>query len=131
MPRLFAKKDTSIAQKVLSNIVASGIDIQNGDLCSAYYSAKSIPFFDTLAGKLLVMVQSLKEQFQELKTIAYKNVASGPFLASIEVTPPPIGVKYEYIEYINRYGPPADGIFDPVILNSLRIELGITTTVTT
>ena len=123
MPRLFAKRDTGIANTVISNIIASGVDIQNGDLCSAFYSAKSIAFFDNLAGKLLVMTQSLKEQFNDLKTIAYKNIASGPFLASIEVTPPPIGVKYEYIEYINRYGPPANGVFDPAILASLRVEL--------
>jgi hypothetical protein len=53
--------------------------------------------------------------------------ASGFLLASIEAPQMTIGVKYEYIEYIKRYGPPPDGKFDETKLQQLRAELGITT----
>ncbi len=85
----------------------------------------SISFFSTLSEKMLNMVNTLKKQFEECKKPAEK--AKGFFLASIEAPQMVLGVKHEYIEYIKRYGPPSDGIFNETILSRLRTELGIVT----
>lgn len=87
----------------------------------------SISFFSKLSEKMLDMVNTLKKQFQECKDNARPTQTKGFFLASIETPKMVIGVKMEYIEYIKRYGPPSDGIFNESLLQKLRIELGIVT----
>ena len=87
----------------------------------------SISFFSKLSEKMLNMVTTLKKQFEECKANSKPSQAKGFFLASIDTPQMTLGVKQEYIEYIKRYGPPSDGIFDEVILARLRTELGIIT----
>jgi hypothetical protein len=95
-------------------------------MCDAYCSAKTLSFFDILSDKLVLLAESINDQFEYLKKNIYVP-AEGAVLASIIMKPPPIGVKYEFIEYIKRYGPPTDGIFDQGLLQGLRAELGIVT----
>jgi hypothetical protein len=72
------------------------------------------------------MTQSLKNQFEELKKQACNGTkARGAILAEIDAPVMTIGVKMEYIEYIRRFGPPGNGVFDPCKLEELRCELGI------
>jgi len=98
----------------------------SADMCDAYCSAKTLSFFDILSDKLVLLAESINDQFEYLKKNIYVP-AEGAVLASIIMKPPPIGVKYEFIEYIKRYGPPTDGIFDQGLLQGLRSELGIVT----
>ncbi len=94
------------------------------DMCDAYCAAKSLEFFDTLSEKLVLMTQSLNDQFEDIRKQIYTQ-GQGAVLASVVAQPPPIGVKYEYIEYIKEFGPPLDGIFDQQKLITLRIRLGL------
>lgn len=97
-----------------------------------YYNAtqepcqSSLNFFSKLSDKLLTMVKSLKKQFDECKN-AITTRAKGFILAEVEVKTAPLNVKYEYVEYIKRYGPPTNGIFEEEKLILLRKELGIST----
>lgn len=84
----------------------------------------AINFLDTLSTKLLDMTKSLQLQFDEFKRIPVSQEA-GFILASVNAPKMTLGVKYEYIIYIQRYGPPSTGIFDEEILIQLRTELGI------
>ena len=101
----------------------NGSVVSGSDLYPALYSAKSVQFFSTLSDKLVVMTESLKAQFEALRLEALGRSAQGPVLASIDAPKMTLGVKYEYIEYINRYGPPADGKFDAALLAVIRQEL--------
>jgi hypothetical protein len=94
----------------------------NNDSCQS-----SISFFATLSQKMLDMVNTIKQQFEEMKENCTPKEVKGFFLASIEAPKQFIGVKVEYLEYIKRYGPPKDGIFDNTLLEQLRIELGVET----
>jgi hypothetical protein len=82
-------------------------------------------FFNNLATKLLEMSQSIETRITELENRPCSTETKGVFFAAIETPSMTLGVKYEYIEYIKRYGPPSEGKFDEQKLNSLRIELGI------
>ena len=100
----------------------------NGSICCTSSDIKcssAINFLDTLSSKLLDMTKSLQQQFDECKNTNSMQ-ASGFVLASIDVPKMVVGVKYEYIVYIQRYGPPMNGVFDESILAALRTELGIT-----
>jgi hypothetical protein len=70
------------------------------------------------------MTKSLKKQFAELEANAGKDTknALGPVLASISISAP-LTYRYEYAIYIRRYGPPLNGIFDPIYLTLIRAEL--------
>ncbi len=94
----------------------------NDDSCKS-----SLSFFATLSKKMLDMVKTIKQQFEEIKENCKPKESKGFFLASIEAPKQYIGVKVEYLEYIKRYGPPKDGIFDEKLLEQLRIELGVET----
>jgi hypothetical protein len=96
--------------------------INNTDSCQS-----SISFFSKLSEKMLDMVNTLKKQFEECKENARPIQAKGFFLASVETPQMVIGVKIEYLEYIKRYGPPSNGLFDETLLQRLRTELGIAT----
>ncbi len=83
-------------------------------------------FFQNITDKLLKMTKSLKTQFEELKKQACNvTKARGAILAEVDAPVMTIGVKMEYIEYIRRFGPPDNGVFDPCKLEELRCELGI------
>ncbi len=82
-------------------------------------------FFDNLATKLMDMSISIQKQMEELKKKQCAQPQAGFVFASITAPKMILGVAYEYVEYITRYGPPPKGKFDPVKLEQIRIELGI------
>jgi hypothetical protein len=96
--------------------------------CAPEACQSSLLFFNALSGKMLDMVSTLKQQFAECAANATNTVASGFFLVKISTKSGTLGVKLEYVEYIKRYGPPTDGIFDETLLQQLRDELGISET---
>jgi hypothetical protein len=83
----------------------------------------SITFFSKMSEKLLNMVKSLKKQFEACSKPTTQ--AKGAILAQIDTPQMVLGVKIEYLEYIKRFGPPSDGIFEENKLKQLRAELGI------
>jgi hypothetical protein len=87
----------------------------------------SVNFLEKLSNKLMDMTKSLQEQFAELVRPPPTSGTDGGgfYIAKIDTPVMVIGVKYEYVLYIQRYGPPNDGIFDEAILSELRAELGI------
>ena len=70
------------------------------------------------------MVTSLKQQFDDLEANCNKGThkAAGAILAEISVQGH-IDTKWEYIYYIRIYGPPIDGVFDPVYLDKIRQDI--------
>lgn len=82
-------------------------------------------FFDTLATKLLDMSKAIQKKMDEIRSQVTCH-GKGVLMASIEAPNMALSIKYEYIEYIKRYGPPDDGVFDEAKLVILREELGIT-----
>lgn len=105
------------------------VNTVGGICCPNTFSKDSSKFFSSLATKLLEMTTAINKRIDDIK----KNCKSssgggGVLLASIDAPQMTLGVKYEYIEYIKRFGPPTDGIFDEKKLEDLRIELGISTT---
>jgi hypothetical protein len=87
----------------------------------------SVNFLEKLSNKLLDMTKSLQAQFAELvrPPPSSGTDGGGVYIAKIDTPVMNIGVKYEYVLYIQRYGPPDNGIFDETILSELRAELGI------
>jgi hypothetical protein len=80
-------------------------------------------FLQALTNKLVDMTTSLKKQFEDLKTAAQPTgTTRGTILASITVKGT-ISFKQEYSIYLQRFGPPVDGIFDPLFLELIRAEL--------
>lgn len=114
MPRYLMSGSSMLCGKSSAGCTSSNIN------CSS-----AINFLDILSLKLLEMTKSLQEQFEECKHVPTTQ-ASGFVLASVDVPKMVVGVKYEYIVYIQRYGPPTNGAFDESILTHLRTELGIT-----
>jgi len=70
------------------------------------------------------MALSLKQQFIDLQN--FKNNTTqrgeGAILAAISVKGHVV-VKMEYVYYIQRYGPPINGIFDIIYLDLIRAEI--------
>jgi hypothetical protein len=80
-------------------------------------------FLESLTNKLIAMTTSLKEQFADLKNNQKPTLGpQAPRLVEIQVKTN-VSVKYEYIIYLKRYGPPVNGIFDPIYLSLIRAEL--------
>lgn len=103
-----------------------------GACCAPEACQSSLLFFNTLSEKMLNMVTTLKEQFAECAANANASAtAKGFFLVKIEAPSGILGVRQEYIAYINRYGPPPNGVFDETLLQQLRTELGIVATTNT
>lgn len=94
------------------------------DKGSTNYCPSSTLFLGTLADKLMDMVTSLKQQFDDLEANCNKGThkAAGAILAEISVQGH-IDTKWEYIYYIRIYGPPIDGVFDPVYLDKIRQDI--------
>lgn len=84
-----------------------------------------INFLYLLADKLVQMSTTLEKRIKDIQEKACNRAQDGILLVSIDAPQMVVGVKYEYIEYIKRYGPPCDGKFDEKILVELRRELGI------
>jgi len=81
-------------------------------------------FLQTLTDKLYDMALSLQQQFIDLQT--FKNNTTqkgqGAILAAIEVKGSVV-LRMEYVYYLARYGPPINGIFDPIYLDLIRAEI--------
>lgn len=82
----------------------------------------STKFLETLTDKLIAMTQSLKQQFKDCMATPSANKGRGIILVNIEVNAK-VRFKYEYVLYVQRYGPPVNGIFDPVYLDLIRAEI--------
>jgi len=93
--------------------------------CDNSIDGNTAIFFNNLATKLLDMSNAIELRMNELKNKVCVSQKQGIFMASIETPSMSLGIKYEYIEYIKRYGPPYNGIFDECKLNDIRIELNI------
>lgn len=83
----------------------------------------STKFLETLTDKLIEMTTSLKEQFSELVRPPQPS-PGGFFLATIPLSAT-VSTRTEYFIYVNRYGPPINGIFDPIYLDLIRAELAV------
>lgn len=113
MPKIITAAD-------IAAMAASGST--SGNCCTG---ESSVVFFAKMSDKLLDMVTSLQEQFEELKKCQNSTVAQGAMLAEIDTPEMVLGVGQEYLEYIKRHGPPCEGIFDKHLLSMIRAQLGI------
>lgn len=113
-----------------SYIVVAGRAGYSGDPCCKDNSIdrNSAIFFNNLANKLLDMSKAIDARMTELANKACPAPSKGFLLASIDTPQMVLGVKYEYVEYIKRHGPPSKGKFDKDKLEAIRIELGISET---
>ena len=68
------------------------------------------------------MTNSLKTQFAELVRPPAPGGSRGFFLATVPLSAK-VETKSEYLFYVRRYGPPTDGIFDPIYLDLIRAEI--------
>jgi hypothetical protein len=71
------------------------------------------------------MSSRLKEQFDSLEEKANRVPQKGIIFAEID-TSVNVAIKYEYILYLDLYGPPIDGIFDEALLAKIRAEMAAT-----
>lgn len=95
-----------------------------GCCCDNSIDRNSAVFFNKLALKLMDMTQSIEKRIDEISKRCV-GPQKGFLLVSIETPAMNLGVKYEYVEYVKRYGPPPKGKFDEALLEAIRIELGI------
>jgi hypothetical protein len=80
-------------------------------------------FLQALTTKLVDMTISLKKQFTDLKNAAIPTgTTRGTIIASTTVKGT-IRFKQEFGIYLERFGPPSDGVFDPLYLELIRAEL--------
>ena len=93
--------------------------------CSASDYESSVNFFSKLSDKLSAMVTTVQTQFNEYKTEIDKFTTPKGIVSKVETPAMVLGVGQEYIIYIQRFGPPPVGIFDPAKLQAIRVELGI------
>jgi hypothetical protein len=95
------------------------INTNSGNCCCP----STTNFFETLVNKLEEMTLSLKEQFAELirPPIPNKNL----ILSSAGIEVPQADLFYEYVVYVQRYGPPPNGQFDPDLLDIIIAELAL------
>jgi len=69
------------------------------------------------------MTTSLKQQFVKLKEAAIPTSSTrGTVIASTTVKGT-VAFKQEFGIYLQRFGPPTDGVFDPLFLELIRAEL--------
>lgn len=95
----------------------------DGGSCCCPSSTK---FLETLTDKLIDMAAALQKRITELESRPPPGTTRGVIFADISVGSH-ASVKYEYVIYIQRYGPPINGIFDPIYLDLLRAELAAST----
>jgi hypothetical protein len=83
----------------------------------------TVLFLQALTNKLVDMTTSLKNQFTKLKDAAIPtSTTRGTILASTTVRGN-VSFKQEFGIYLQRFGPPSDGVFDPLFLELIRAEL--------
>jgi len=116
---------TTMTTSGLRNPTLSAVTTLSGTSTNSQCCCPSSTIFlQTLTDKLILMTTSLKQQFADLEanSRATQVAGKGAFLASIEIKGE-IVFKSEYFIYVMRYGPPVNGIFDPVYLELIRAEL--------
>ena len=108
----------------------SGSGLANAPASSSSSSSCCCPsstvFLDTLTTKLIAMTRSLQQQFIDLEK-NQKPPATGPRaprLAEIKVSAT-VSVKYAYYIYLQRYGPPVNGKFDPLYIDLINAEIAL------
>jgi len=82
----------------------------------------SIVFLQALTTKLVDMTMSLKRQFANLEALGRQGTTRGTVLASTSVKGT-VRFKPEFAIYVQRFGPPMLGEFDPLYLELIRAEL--------
>jgi hypothetical protein len=126
MPNLFT------GSMVRSTLTGSGLGGTSAPYSSTSASASdcccpsSTVFLDTLTTKLLAMTRSLQTQFEDLKKnqIPPSVGPRAPRLAEIKVSAV-VSVKYAYYIYVQRYGPPVNGKFDPLYIDLINAEIAL------
>ena len=115
---------TTLTTSGLKNPTLSSVTTLSGSSSNGCCCPSSTVFLQTLTDKLILMTTSLKQQFADLEanSMGTRVTGRGAFLASIEIKGD-IVFKSEYFIYVMRYGPPVNGIFDPVYLELIRAEL--------
>ena len=115
---------TTLTTSGLKNPTLSSVTTLSGASSNGCCCPSSTVFLQTLTDKLILMTNSLKQQFADLEanSRATQVAGRGAFLASIEIRGE-ITFNAEYFIYVMRYGPPVRGIFDPVYLELIRAEL--------
>jgi hypothetical protein len=93
--------------------------------CDDLLDSNTATFFNNLANKLLTMSEKIEAKIKELQNKPCPVQPRGFIFASIETPKMVLGVKYEYVEYIKRYGPPENGKFNEELLEKIRKEFGI------
>ena len=84
----------------------------------------SAMFFNTLSLKLLEMSETVEKRIEVIKKNCNENQRANGFLfASIDTPQMNISVGSEYVIYVQRYGPPPNGKFEPAKLELIRKEL--------
>jgi hypothetical protein len=99
------------------SLTPSSANADAGNCCCP----SSTKFLETLTNKLVDMTKSLQTQFSELVKPP-SSTFRGIRLAEVDATQV-VQIRYEYLFYIRRYGPPTNGIFDPVYLDLIRAEI--------
>jgi hypothetical protein len=101
-------------------------NVSNQSQCCDGMDGNAAIFFNNLATKLLEMSTALEKKIEDLmnKTCLPPTYNSF-YLVEIDTPSLALGVRQEYLEYVKRYGPPCDGIFEEDKLNILRKELNI------
>lgn len=122
MPNLFTGSTTN---STLSGSGLAGAPTSSLSSASDCCCPSSTVFLDTLTTKLIAMTRSLQQQFDDLK----KNQAPAlgpraPRLAEIKVSAN-VSVKYAYFIYVQRYGPPVNGRFDPLYIDLINAEIAL------
>lgn len=122
MPNLFTGSST---QLTLSGSGLANAPTSYSSSASDCCCPSTTVFLDTLTTKLIAMTRSLQVQFEDLK----KNQAPAlgpraPRLAEIKVSAV-VSVKYAYFIYVQRYGPPVNGKFDPLYIDLINAEIAL------
>ena len=115
---------TTLTTSGLKNPTLSSVTTLSGSSNNGCCCPSSTVFLQTLTDKLILMTNALKKQFADLEANsgATRVAGRGAILASIEIRGDII-FNTEYYLYVMRYGPPVNGIFDPVYLELIRAEL--------
>lgn len=85
----------------------------------------SVNFFSQMSEKLTAMVSTVKTQFDDYRAQIDKFTTPKGIVSKVDTPGLVLGVGQEYLEYIKRFGPPPNGVWDPAKIAQLRIELGI------
>ena len=122
MPNLFTGSMVSSTLSGSGLAGTSAYSTSASDCCCP----SSTVFLDTLTTKLLAMTRSLQQQFIDLEK-NQKPPSVGPRaprLVEIKVSAA-VSVKYAYYIYVQRYGPPVNGKFDPLYIDLINAEIAL------